>query len=76
MREKVKRLIKSELAKRGFSYADLALKMRKKGYEISENSIRTKLSRGTFSATFLFEVADALGAEIFFKAIDDKDQLG
>lgn len=69
--EKVKNFLKSELVKRGIKYARLVELMQEKGYEANENSIRTKLSRGTFSAAFLMEVADALNAEIVFKDIDN-----
>jgi len=73
MKDKVKQLLKSELAKRGLNYNQLVDAMREKGYETNENSIRTKLSRGTFSAAFLMEVADALDSEIVFKDKKDKD---
>lgn len=69
MQEKAKQFLKSELTKRGITYSKLSEMMNERGYETNENSIRTKLSRGTFSASFLMEVADTLGAEIIFKEI-------
>jgi len=71
MREKAKRLLKSELARRGITYSQLVDLMCEKGYETNENSIRAKLSRGTFSASFLMKVADTLGTEIVFKEIKE-----
>jgi hypothetical protein len=75
MKEKAKQLLKSELAKRGISYGRLTELMNEKGYKTNENSIRAKLSRGTFSASFLMEVADVLDAEIIFKPTK-KDRHG
>jgi len=52
---KVKRLLKSELVKRGISNADLALKLRQIGIEETKASIDSKISRGSFSASFFIQ---------------------
>ena len=67
MEDKIKQFVKSELKKRNISYRKLVEMMNQKGYKTNENSIRTKLSRGTFTASFLMEIADALNAEIVFR---------
>lgn len=57
-----RRLLKSELIRRGISYAELREKLLTVGVEITEVNIRSKLSRGTFSAAFLLACFVAMGA--------------
>jgi len=54
--DKVKRLLKSELIKRGISNAELALRLNEVGLEETKSSIDSKISRGTFSAGFFYNV--------------------
>ena len=59
--EKAKRLLKSELIKRGITNSDLVLLL--KGIEIEETkaSIDSKISRGTFSASFFLQCPSVIG---------------
>lgn len=56
-----RRLLKAELIRRDVSYAVLRDKLKAIGIEITEVNIRTKLSRGTFSAAFLLACMHAIG---------------
>lgn len=56
---KAANLLKAELKRKGVTYAQLAEKIGEK-----EVNIRNKLSRGKFSAAFLFECLDALSVEV------------
>ncbi len=53
--DKVKRLLKSELIKRAVSNADLAQLLSASGVEETKASIDSKISRGTFSASFFMQ---------------------
>ena len=57
----VKRLLKSELVKRGISNKDLAMRLKEIGIEETKASIDSKISRGTFSASFLFQSLFVIG---------------
>ncbi len=60
--ERARNLLKGELARRGLSYEDLAMKLQKIGVEENANNLRSKINRGTFSAAFLLQVLQAVGA--------------
>jgi hypothetical protein len=45
------------------TYEELAAKLREMGFEETRVSVANKLSRGTFSATFLIAVMRAVGRE-------------
>jgi hypothetical protein len=62
--EKAKNLLKSELKRRGLSYADLVGKMDAIGVKETERNLANKISRGGFTAAFLIQVLKAIGAEI------------
>ena len=53
--EKAKRLLKSELIKRGITNADLVLLLKRIEIEETKASIDSKISRGTFSASFFLQ---------------------
>jgi predicted methyltransferase MtxX (methanogen marker protein 4) len=57
----VKRLLKSELIKRGVSHADLALLLQRVGIDETKAGIDSKISRGTFSASFLMQCLSVIG---------------
>ena len=59
--DKVKRLLKSELIKRGISNADLALMLNEIGIEETKTSIDSKISRGSFSAAFFMQCLSIIG---------------
>lgn len=56
-----KRLLKSELVKRGISNNDLALMLNEVGIDETKASIDSKISRGTFSACFLLQCLTVIG---------------
>lgn len=54
------RIIRVEMTKRSLSYADLAARLARIGVVENERSLRNKVARGTFSATFLLQCLVAL----------------
>ena len=61
--EMVKSLLKAELKRRNVTYAQLVGKLADIGVVDSEPNIRNKLSRGKFTAVFLIQCLEAIGAE-------------
>lgn len=61
--DKVKRLLKSELVRRGISNSDLAGMLEQIGIEETKSSIDSKISRGTFSASFFLQCLTVIGCE-------------
>lgn len=59
--DKAKRLLKSEMVKRGVSNAELVGLLNEIGVEETKASIDSKISRGSFSATFLLQCLTAIG---------------
>lgn len=59
--DKVKRLLKSELIKRGISNADLAEILKEIDVHETKASIDSKISRGTFSACFFLQCLSVIG---------------
>ena len=59
---KVKGLLKSELKRRNVTYAQLVEKLKAVGVVDSEPNIRNKLARGKFTAVFLIQCLEAVGA--------------
>lgn len=60
---KAKGLLKAELKRRGVTYAQLVDKLADVGVVDSEPNIRNKLARGKFTAVFLIQCMEAIGAE-------------
>lgn len=60
--DKVKRLLKAELARKGITYAQLVGKLADIGVMDSEPNVRNKISRGKFTAVFLLQCLEAIGA--------------
>lgn len=60
--DKVKGLLKAELKRKGVSYAQLVGKLAEIGVMDSEPNIRNKISRGKFTAVFLIQCLEAIGA--------------
>lgn len=61
--DKAKRLLKSELIKRGVTNSDLAFMLNSLGEQETKSSIASKISRGTFSATFFIQCLSVIGCE-------------
>ncbi len=60
--QRARNLLKGELVRRGVSYADLAVRLKAMGIDDAPENIRNKINRGTFSAAFLLQVLQAIGA--------------
>lgn len=58
---KVQGLLKSELKKRGVTYAQLVEKLAAVGVQETEPNIRNKLARGKFTAVFMVQCLEAVG---------------
>ena len=67
--EKAKRLLKSELVRRGYSTNDLVALLDRIGVKETKTSIDSKISRGTFSAAFLIQCLNAIGCKSFVPEI-------
>jgi hypothetical protein len=60
---KVQGLLKSELKKRGVTYAQLVEKLAAVGVSETEPNIRNKLARGKFTAAFMIQCLEAIGCQ-------------
>jgi hypothetical protein len=58
----VKQILRAEITRRGYGYRQLAELLARIGVQETERSIANKISRGTFSATFLVQCLKAMGA--------------
>ncbi len=70
--EKAKRLLKSELIRRGITAEDLVRLLNNIGVEETKASIDSKISRGTFSAAFLIQCLNAMGCKTFIPEVDSE----
>jgi Domain of unknown function (DUF6471) len=61
--KKVQTLLKVEILKRNLTYRQVSEKLAEIGVAESEPNIRNKLARGTFSAVFLVQCLEAIGAK-------------
>ncbi len=59
--DSAKRILKSELIKRGVTNSELVLLLRKIGVIETKASIDSKISRGSFSAIFLLQCLTVIG---------------
>lgn len=60
--DRVKSMLKAELKRKNVTYADLVGKLAEIGVMDSEPNIRNKISRGKFTAVFLIQCLEAIGA--------------
>ena len=58
--EKTKIILKAQLAQKNMRYHDLAIALNEIGIDENQNTIATKLSRGTFSFAFFLQCMHAL----------------
>ena len=64
LQDRASRFVKAELKRARVTYAELAERMKHHGYPNElETTIKAKLKRGTFAATFLLAVLAALELE-------------
>lgn len=68
--EQAKRLLKSELVRRGITNEELVSLLDAIGVEETKVSIDSKISRGTFSAAFLLQCLNAIGCKNFAAEIE------
>lgn len=61
---RVKGMLKAELKRRNVSYVQLVEKLAAIGVQESEPNVRNKLSRGKFTAVFLVQCLEAIGANV------------
>ena len=61
--EKAKNLLKGELKRRGFGYWELVERLAVIGVSETERNLANKISRGGFTAAFLLQCLDAIGAD-------------
>jgi hypothetical protein len=59
---KVKGMLKAELKRRGVTYHGLVEKLAAIGVKETEPNVRNKLARGKFTAVFLVQCLEAIGA--------------
>jgi hypothetical protein len=59
----VKGILKAELKRRNVSYRDLVEKLAAIGVNETEQNIRTKISRGGFTAVFFVQCLVAIGSQ-------------
>jgi hypothetical protein len=60
--DRARRFLKAELARAEIGYRELAERLEKHGLKETQASIANKISRGTFSATFLLASLKAIEA--------------
>jgi len=59
---KAKNLLKAELKRKGMTYSGLSEKLAEIGIHETERNLNNKISRGGFSAAFLLQCLEAIGA--------------
>jgi hypothetical protein len=69
--DRVKGILKAELARRHISYRELADRLAAIGVKENERNIANKLSRGTFTAAFFVQCLDAIGCRSLRLKEDD-----
>jgi len=61
--EVAKNVLKAELKRRALSYADLAEMLTEAGFPENAANLNNKIARGGFSAAFLMQCLDVIGAK-------------
>lgn len=62
---KARGIIRAEMARKNVTYAQLVEKLAAVGVQEDERNLRNKVSRGKFTAAFLLQALEALGANRF-----------
>ena len=55
------KILRAEMAKRNFTYEELAKNLREQGVEINVGNLRVRVSQGAFSAALLIQCLRAMG---------------
>ncbi len=58
--ERAKRLLRAEMARKGFSYQKLVNAFEPMGIKEDEHNLRNKIARGKFSAALLLQCLEAM----------------
>lgn len=61
--KRARNLLKAEMTRRGLNYDDLAARLNEMGINEKPENLRTKINRGTFSASFLLQALEAIGCK-------------
>ena len=69
--EQAKRLLKSELVRRGVTTENLVELLSNIGVKETRASIESKISRGTFSAAFFLQCLNAIGCKNLYPELDN-----
>lgn len=62
-RDKAKGILKSEIALRNLSYAEVVEKLKAIGIDETPQNLSNKISRGAFGADFMLQVLTAIGCD-------------
>ncbi len=68
--ERAKRMIRTEMVKRGVSYEGLSERLAALGAHDSPVNLRNKMSRGKFTAAFMLLCMEALGCKALNLEVD------
>ena len=60
---RAKRMLRAEMVRRNVSYEDLSDRLAKMGIALSEKALRSKVSRGSFTADVFLQCLEALDVE-------------
>lgn len=69
--DKIKRLLRAEMTRRGITYEQLSEKLAAIGVTDTPVNIRNKVARGKFTAVFLVQCLAAMGAQTL--RLDEND---
>ncbi len=61
--EQAKRIVRAEMVRRGVTYERLADRLDALGVHDTPVNMRNKIARGKFTAVFLLQVLEAIGAD-------------
>jgi len=62
-KNRVKGLLKSEIAKRNLNYVEIAERLEKIGVHETPQNISNKIGRGTFGAIFMMQILQVIGCD-------------
>jgi hypothetical protein len=62
--DRVRGMLRAELAHRGIGYTELAERLRAIGLEDSPKNLSNKIARGSFTAAFFFQCMEAVGCRV------------
>jgi hypothetical protein len=71
--EETKRLLRAEMVRRGVTYEDLAERLAGIGVQDTAVNLRNKVARGRFSAVFLVQCLEAMGARSLRLGTEDAE---